>query len=159
MKFKYLRTRLCYNASFEVVRCETKCRRRYNLTGEGWGVCDVNSFTRANVSRLPRVFVQAFLNMQTNRVFMKLWSLKMNSFSGPKKFRNFKSKHYRTEQPLKSRRPHHVFRARTFIACEQALLGVGLGRGKRRELATMSQEFKCRPQYSSRLLAVLAVRI
>ena len=27
------------------------------------------------------------------------------------------------------------------LACEQALLGVGAGRGKRRELATMSQKF------------------
>ena len=49
------------------------------------------------------------------------------------------------------------------IACEQALLGVGGGGGavggKRRELATMSQEFECRPQYSPRLPAVLAVRM
>ena len=141
------------------MRCETNSRGRNNLMGEGWGVCEVNSFTCTNVSRLPRVFVQAFLNMQTNRVLMKLSSLKFNSLSGPKNFRNFKSKHLRTEQPPKSRLPHHVFRAGTFIACEQALLGVGPGGGKRGELGTMSQEFKCRPQYSPRLPAVLPVRI
>ena len=41
------------------------------------------------------------------------------------------------------------------IACEQAL-GEEEGRGgvKERELATMSQEFECRPQYSPRLPAV-----
>ena len=51
---------------------------------------------------------------------------------------------------------HHVYHV--LFACEQALLGVGGGR-KRRELATMSQEFECRPQYFPRLPAVLAVRI
>ena len=40
-------------------------------------------------------------------------------------------------------------------------LGKEEGRGgeKKRKLATMSQEFECRPQYSPRLPAVLAVRI
>ena len=35
----------------------------------------------------------------------------------------------------------HVWLFFKYIACEQALLGVGAGGGKRRELATMSQEF------------------
>ena len=62
-------------------------------------------FTRANVSRLPRVSVQAFLNMQTNRVFAKLSALKINKqFQAQIISKNFKRKHFRTEQPLKSRR-------------------------------------------------------
>ena len=62
--------------------CEIISRGRNNLTGEDWGIFDMKStFTRANVSRLPTVFAQAFLRMQTNQVFAKLSALNFESQS------------------------------------------------------------------------------